>query len=181
MLADNLLTAHRLVWMALLAALVAAGAWIAIPIGPIPITLQTMFIMLTGLILGPRYAALTILLYLTAGFLGLPIFSGGKGGLATLFGPSGGFLAGFLPAAILAGFAGRLSFALAQMSILTIAIFLDLALGSLQMMRVLEISPGTALAAGFLPFLPGDILKGAAALMIFRFLDARQMLPVRQC
>ena len=73
----------------------AAGALIKIPLWPVAITLQTFFVILSGIILGPRYGALSQLVYIIIGLLGLPVFSGG-GGLAYLMQPSFGYLIGFV-------------------------------------------------------------------------------------
>jgi biotin transporter BioY len=69
----------------------------------VPITGQTFAVLLIGAVLGSRRGALSILLYLGWGAMGLPVFSGGGGGIATLAGPTGGYLAGFVPAAFLVG------------------------------------------------------------------------------
>ncbi len=179
----NLTAIHRLVWTALLAALIAVGAIIAIPVGPlspVPVTLQTLFVLLSGLILGPRGGAVVILLYWAAGALGLPVFAGGKAGLAVFIGPSGGFLTGFLPSAFIAGLAGGLPLKPAKKVLLycMAASALTLAMGALQMMLVLDISLAKAMAAGVTPFLPGGILKCLAASAVYRFLASHRLLPL---
>ena len=82
-------------YASLLAALTAVGAYIAIPIGPVPIVLQNLFVYLTGLLLGSRWGLMGIAAYLLAGAVGLPVFAGGKGGIGHLVGPTGGYLLGF--------------------------------------------------------------------------------------
>jgi biotin transport system substrate-specific component len=91
------------VYASLMAALVAAGAYLAIPIGPVPIVLQNLFVFLSGLLLGPRWGAASIGVYLLAGSLGLPVFAGGVGGIGRFVGPTGGYLLGFLPAVYVIG------------------------------------------------------------------------------
>jgi biotin transport system substrate-specific component len=178
----SLTAIHRLVWIALLAALTAAGAVIAVPLGPlspVPITLQTMFVLLSGLILGSRGGAAAVLLYLAAGGLGLPVFAGGRGGLAMLLGPTGGFMLGFLLAAMLCGLAkrhGRPSFPRDALLCAAGAAVILLA-GSLRLMSVLDVSFGKALLAGAVPFLPGEAIKCCAAAGIHRFLASRRLLP----
>jgi biotin transport system substrate-specific component len=86
----------------LCAALSAAGAFIKIPLWPVAITLQTFFVILSGIILGPRYGALSQLVYLILGLLGLPVFSGG-GGLSYIMRPSFGYLIGFIAAPLAVG------------------------------------------------------------------------------
>lgn len=72
--------------------------------GPVPITLQTFGVLLTGAVLGAKRGFLAVLLYLALGAAGLPVFADGKSGLAVLVGPTGGYLAGFAFAAALCGF-----------------------------------------------------------------------------
>jgi biotin transport system substrate-specific component len=85
-----------MVYASLLAALTAATALISIPVGDVPVVLYNFFILLMGLLLGRRWGTASIAVYLLAGSLGLPVFAGGKGGLAILLGPTGGYLIGFL-------------------------------------------------------------------------------------
>lgn len=81
---------------ALIAALVGAGALIALPVGPVPITLQTLVVAVAALVLTPAEAFLALALYVAVGAVGAPVFSGGNGGIGVLLGPTGGFLAGFV-------------------------------------------------------------------------------------
>ncbi len=96
---------HRTVLVALAAASVAVGAFIAIPLpfSPVPIVLQNFFILLMALVLGPRMGTASVALYLLIGALGLPVFAGGKGGFAHFYGPTGGYLVSFLLSAWITG------------------------------------------------------------------------------
>ena len=91
------------------ALLVAAAVVPGIPVGPlgVPITLQTLAVMLTGLVLGPGRATAAVLLYLLIGFVGLPVFSRGQSGLQVLAGPTAGYLVSFAVAALVLGLASR--------------------------------------------------------------------------
>lgn len=80
----------------LFAALLAICAWICIPVGDLPITLQTCGVFLALLCLGGKWGTLSILIYLLLGAVGLPVFSAFQGGFGVLLGPTGGFLRGFL-------------------------------------------------------------------------------------
>lgn len=96
-----------LVLVALFAAIIvvlAALPPVVLPWVPVPITLQTFGVMLTGLVLGPRRAALVLTLYVALALLGLPILPGGRAGLAVLMGPTGGFLLGMIPGAFVVGY-----------------------------------------------------------------------------
>ena len=92
---------YDLVLISISAALITVSSWISIPLGPVPFTLQTMDILAVMLACGGRKGTLSILVYLALGFCGVPVFAGFKGGVAALIGPTGGFLAGFLLAALL--------------------------------------------------------------------------------
>ena len=86
------------VFASLLAALMAAGAYLSIPIGPVPIVLQNMFVLLAGLLLGSRWGLAGVAAYFLTGLCGLPVFAGGLGGIGRIVGPTGGYLIGYLPA-----------------------------------------------------------------------------------
>lgn len=172
---------HKLVLAALMAALTAAGAYMAIPIGPVPIVLQSLFVILSGLILGSRWAAASMAIYLLAGIIGLPVFAGGGGGPAKLIGPTGGYLVGFLLAAYLIGLVaersnGRLWINLLGLVAGSLLIYLC---GVAWLKTILDVSLNKALAMGMWPFLPGDALKIAAALALERSLRPMIASPQR--
>ena len=93
-----------LVLSALFAALISAGSFLIIPLpGGIPIVLQDMMAMLSGLILGPVYGAIAVAVFLVLGSIGLPVFSGKAGLHVITAGPTGGFLIGYMVAAFFGG------------------------------------------------------------------------------
>src|SRR3989338_5096636 len=94
-----------LVFSALFAALTAAIAPFKIPLGftPVPITLQTLAVLMSGAMLGPYYGALAMILYVVVGALGLPVFAGGGSGIGALLGPTGGYLISYFIAAFVIG------------------------------------------------------------------------------
>ncbi|MCL2008777.1 MAG: biotin transporter BioY [Treponema sp.] len=157
---------------ALFAALIAAGAFIAIPIGPVPIVLQNMFAVLSGLVLGPVMGSAAVGLYLLAGLLNLPVFAGGGGGIARFAGPTGGFLVGYLLAALIAGLIpGRpvegSSVSRVRLIAAVIASFLVVYLPGLIWLKIrLDLNLTATFTIGFLPFVPGDIIKAVAAVLI---------------
>ncbi|UTT71371.1 biotin transporter BioY [Arthrobacter sp. DNA4] len=166
--------AQSLALISVFAALIAASAIIpGIPVGGfgVPITLQTLAIMVTGLVLGGSRAAAAVALYLLLAFAGLPIFSGGRAGLAVLAGGSAGYIVGFLLAALLVGIAAEqiirrlpakrrgLWLFLAAVVVTVVASHL---LGVLGMMVILKLSWQAAFASDLI-FYPGDILKDALA------------------
>ncbi len=87
---------------ALFAALIAAGAFVTIPLGTVPFTMQVLFVLLAGMVLGPRLGALAVAAYLCLGLVA-PVYAGGTSGVGVLFGPLGGYLWGFLLAALVTG------------------------------------------------------------------------------
>jgi biotin transport system substrate-specific component len=159
---------RMMIYGALMAALIAVGAYIVIPIGPVPIVLQNLFVLLAGLLLGSRWAAICVTVYLIAGVCGLPVFSGGGGGLGKLFGPTGGYLVGFLPAAFFVGWisdhmAENVFFKVASMVGASLIIY---GCGIFWLMHVTHLAVHKALAVGAYPFIIGDILKIAVAVPI---------------
>ncbi len=96
---------RELALITLFAALTALGARVVIPLPftPVPVTLQVLFPLLAGLLLGSKRGALSQAEYLAAGLAGLPVFAKGGAGLAYLFGPTGGYLLGFVVAAFVVG------------------------------------------------------------------------------
>ncbi len=159
---NMLLTAHDMVKVSLFASLTAAGSFVYLPLpfNPVPITLQTFFTYLSGIILGPLLGPLSQLIYILLGCLNLPVFAGGTAGLGTLFGPTGGYLWGFLAASGIIGLMakGQRSFwrlVLAMVSG-TIAIYV---FGLAQLIFVAHLSLTQACWAGMVVFLPGDLVK----------------------
>ncbi len=96
---------YDIVWIVGCSLFIALSAQIAIPLpfSPVPITGQTLAVLLVGALLGSQRGVLAVLVYLTEGFAGLPVFSGGTAGLARLAGPTGGYLVGLLAAAFITG------------------------------------------------------------------------------
>jgi biotin transport system substrate-specific component len=159
--------------VALFAALIAVGAFIAVPfLGPVPFTLQPLVVLLAGMLLGPRLAPLSVLVYLGLGLIA-PVYAGGQAGLGTLLGPTGGYLMGFLLAAWVTGvvsWAGRPS--LARFLLAGCLGLVPLyALGATWLAFHLEIdSLWGVLVAGVLQFVPLDVLKAAVAASLARAL-----------
>lgn len=148
-------------------AMTAVFSWISIPFIPVPITLQTLAVLLTGTIM-KRYAGIPMILYLILGAVGLPIFHNGTAGLGVLLGPTGGYIMGFIPAAIVIGLAyEKVSEKLHIMGLAagTLVIYV-FGLSWLMISVPMELIPATTV--GMLPFIPGDIIKATAAFLITR-------------
>src|SRR5215204_6140633 len=109
---DELLNVAMMTRAALMAAVTAVAAQIAIPLpfSPVPFTLQVLGVILSGLLLGPRYGALAQAIYLLIGAVGVPVFAQFRGGLGVLLGPTGGYLLSYPIAAAVAGLATNATF-----------------------------------------------------------------------
>jgi len=92
-----------MVYASMFGAMTAVGAWLIIPFPLVPITLQTLFLNLAAALLGGYLGALSQIIYISLGIIGLPVFAGGKAGFGVLMGPTGGYLAGFIAGAYLMG------------------------------------------------------------------------------
>ncbi len=148
----------RTVITAMFTALIASGAFIRIPIPPVPVTLQTLFVLICGLVLPLRLSLSSVGIYLFLGLVGLPVFTAG-GGFAALTGPTGGYLTGLVRAVvILSAFRpGKNVFAYAAGCFLaTVAVYIP---GLLWLRHSLSLSWEATLAAGLVPFVAGDIVK----------------------
>ncbi len=159
---------------ALCAALTAVGTFISIPLpfSPVPIVLQNFFAILTGLILGPAKAGIALALYLVAGTIGVPIFAGGRGGIAALLGPTGGYLIGYLIGAIVAGLVAgepKPEQNLPRWKVI-VATILGLCIiyvpGLIRLAMLMGGDWLKVLSGGLLPFIPGDIAKGIVLVLI---------------
>ncbi len=146
-------------------ALITLGSWVSIPFFPVPLTLQTLFVLLAGTVM-KRYAVIPVTLYIMLGALGLPVFHNGIAGIGVLLGPSGGYLIGFILAALAAGLAYEKKARLVRITGLVIATVLILIPGALWLMYSTGMMPVAALVGGVLVFLPGDTVKAYAAYLI---------------
>jgi biotin transport system substrate-specific component len=150
------------------ALLTALLAQIAIPVAgsPVPITGQTLAVVLTAAALGPGRGVAGQALYLLLGAVGLPFYSDASGGVEVVVGATGGYLVGFLPAALLIGLAARqghdrrVTRALPLFVAGQLVIF---AVGVPWLAAVADLSPAAALHAGFYPFIFGGLVKAAIA------------------
>jgi len=145
------------------------SAHVKIPFYPVPVTMQTLVVLLIGMSYGPRLGAITIAAYLAQGAMGLPVFASGAG-LLYMAGPTGGYLAGFLAASIVMGALAQRGWGKTAASTALAMIIGNLviyALGVAWLANLFGMS--VAINAGVLPFLYGDALKIviAAGLMPF--------------
>jgi biotin transport system substrate-specific component len=156
---------------ALFTALMAVAAFIAVPVGSVPFTLQVYVVLLAGLVLGARVGALSVLAYLILGLVA-PVYAGGASGLGALFGPTGGYLFGFVGAAVVSGLiAGAGERTLPRLLIAGLAGIVPIyALGATWLALQLDLSATAAVLTGIVPFVWLDVLKAVAAALTARAL-----------
>ncbi|HUH78869.1 MAG TPA: biotin transporter BioY [Methanoregula sp.] len=145
--------------------LIALGSWISVPFFSVPLTLQTLFVLLAGAVL-KRYALVPVSIYVLMGAAGLPVFHNGVAGIGILLGPTGGYLAGFIAAALIAGLAYEYPPRIIRAAGLAAATLAIYACGMAWLMYSTGIGFLPALVSGVLPFVPGDAVKAGAAWVI---------------
>jgi biotin transport system substrate-specific component len=161
---------RMVVLASLMAALMAVGAYIHIPIGPVPIVLTNLFVLLAGLLLGSRWGVASAGLYLLVGAIGMPVFYGGKGGFAHILGPTGGYLFGFALSAWITGFISERSRHALIGGIVAVIIgsLIIYCLGVPWLKMMTKMSWNKAWAIGMFPFLIGDAIKAVVAIVLAR-------------
>ena len=150
------------------AALTALAAQVAVPVpgSPVPVTGQTFAVLLTAAALGPARGLAAQALYLLAGLAGLPVFVSASHGASVVFGASGGYLAGFLAAAVIVGWGARRGAdrsPLRTLALFAIASGVIYLIGTTWLCLDTGMSASAGIAAGVTPFLPGDAAKALLA------------------
>lgn len=166
---------RMMVYASLFTALIIIGSYISIPAVPVPIVLADFFIMAAGLFLGYKWGLTSVLLWLFLGALGLPVFAGGKAGLAVFMSPTGGFLWGYVLLALAVGFiSGRGKPSLLRNVIaLLVGNILMFAVGLPWLKMIMHMNWTAALAGGLIPFIPGNIIKMVVAAILGQVLLPR--------
>ena len=157
------LTIKDLIHCSMFAALTAVGAFISIPVGPVPISLQSLFAMMSGAMLGSKKGFVSQLLYMIIGLIGIPVFAGGTGGLSSIMRPSFGFIFGFMAMAYIVGIMYENKFNIWGSALIASVVLYIIGLSYMTIIliivggnsfRLLEI-----LNMGLFVFIPGDLLK----------------------
>lgn len=175
---------------ALMGVITAAGAYITIPLpfSPVPITGQTFFVLLSGLLLGTRLGALAMVVYVVIGAVGFPVYAGGTGGVGHLIGPTGGYIFGFIAAGAVTGLIARL--AVGKGRKLRLALFIGAVVagevviyvfGIPWLAEIADLSLVKALSLGLVPFMPGDSIKAAAAVAVSEVMwEKAPFVPIKE-
>lgn len=167
------LRASTITRAALMAAVTAVAAQIAIPLQPVPFSLQVLAVILCGLLLGARVGALAQAVYVLVGAVGVPVFYSFTGGLGHILGPTGGYLISYPLAAAVAGLATTtVTTAPRVRALLTgflwgcAGLVVIYALGTTWLAVVSHLTPAQAIAAGVAPFIAFDLIKVALAALV---------------
>lgn len=168
-----------LVTAALMTALIAVCAQISMPLPPIPASMSVFAVLLCGALLGPRWGVCAAGSYVLMGAVGLPVFAGFHGGPNVLFGPSGGYLAGYILCAGAVGFlSGRLPCTVRYLfASMVLALPFCYVPGMLWMKLITRMDWFSAAMAGVIVFLPGDLVKALLAAMLAARLKKTLPLP----
>jgi biotin transport system substrate-specific component len=165
---------------AVMTAALCIAAPFSVPVGPVPISLATLIILLAVYILGWKWGTVSVLLYLLLGMAGLPVFSGFSGGFVKLAGPTGGYLVGYIPLALITGLAIALSdrlfttvsrhkavwIRLIQIVGMLLGTAVLYTLGTAWFCIIMDCTVSYALTLCVIPFIPGDLLKILIAILL---------------
>lgn len=165
-------TARRLavtvLGVSVFAGLTFVGANVRIPLEPVPITLQTLFVLLAGAVLGSHRGSISQLVYVGAGAFGAPVFADSLSGVGILSGPTGGYLLGFVLAPWFVGrFIGRRDALWWNTAVFFCGSLIVLSLGVIHLTIFYTHDLVKALQVGWIPFIPGDLLKVLAVTSIY--------------
>ncbi|EPY2282349.1 biotin transporter BioY [Clostridium sporogenes] len=164
-----------MIYSALFATIIGVSSYITIPlpISPVPVTAQSLAVMLAGCVLTPIQAALSMVTFLLMGVIGIPVFSGGRAGIGIIVGKTGGYLIGFFIGAIIISLLVRKNKSLVNMIIACFigGIVVVHILGSAWLGQVTSIGIKKAFLLGSAPFIPGDLIKAVVAAFIGRKLS----------
>ena len=161
--------------IAVMAAVLCILGPMALPNGPVPISLATLGVLLAAYVLGPLKGAAASAVYVILGAAGVPVFGNFTGGFGIIAGPTGGYIAGYILLALISGwfihkFYDRIWLQFAGMCLGTAVLY---ALGTAWLAHAAGMNFPEALAAGVLPFIPGDIIKMVLAIVLGRAVNRR--------
>jgi len=160
--------------IALFVAITIILSQIVVPVAPVPISLSMIAIYLSGALLGWKRGGITQIIYLLIGAVGLPVFASAKGGIPVLFGPTGGYIFGYVVATIIIGFIiekARAMNVYVIIGAMTAGLISCYLLGTIWLGFITEIGFVKALFVGVIPFIPGDILKIVVSTLIVQKLN----------
>ena len=160
--------------IAISAAILCVAAPFVVPLGAVPLSLATLAVYISGAVLGAKRATAAVVIYLLLGAVGMPVFAGATGGIAQLFGATGGFLFGYIPCALITGLAAEKKLPAVGMTVGTLSCY---AVGTLWFTLYTSCGLWTAVGSCVLPFIVGDALKIIAAVGVSSPIRQR-LLPI---
>ena len=169
------LTTYDLVLCALCAAVTCILAPLSVPLaGEVPVSLATFAVLLSGILLGAKLGGLSQLIYVLLGSVGVPVFAGWTGGIGITLGVTGGYIIGYIPMAFIAGLIyhkfGRNASGVRKYTVMFIAMIISTAVlytfGTAWFMAQTGRTLGASMAACVIPFLPGDLIKIVAVMLV---------------
>lgn len=160
---------RRLVYCALFAAVIGIMSQIAIPTQPVPVNMAIFAVLLSGGILGKKYGALSVIVYTLLGTVGVPVFSGFRGGLGVIAGPTGGYVAGYVIIAFVTGLVCEKTCKMKYRVLFMIfSVMLCYAVGTAWYCYVMQSNVTSAMVLCVIPFIPGDLIKVILAAAVIR-------------
>ncbi|GAB6099893.1 biotin transporter BioY [Halanaerocella petrolearia] len=164
------LTTQDMVYSAVFAALISVLSYVSIPIpfSPVPVTGQSLAVMLAGAILATRQAGLSMVIFLLLGAIGVPVFSQGRAGIGVFMGPSGGYLVGYLVGAVVISLIVQNKKSYLRIGLANVigGIVVVHLLGIIWLNIITDMGLQKAFMSGSVPFIPGDLLKAVIAAII---------------
>lgn len=159
---------HSMILIAIFASITGILAQLTIPLPLVPITGQTLAIGLMATILGAKKSTYSVLLYCLMGIVGIPVFANMSSGITVLFGPTGGFIVGFIPTAFFIGyFLEKTSYTVTNAFIANIiGMFITLIFGTIWLIISAKLSFAVGMSSGFLPFIIPGIIKAYMAALV---------------
>ena len=169
MLLTNIFKSNKIVLCGIFAALTGVGAMISVPIGQVPINMVHIAIFLSAMIIGPKLAMVSQIVYILMGMVGLPVFSGFAAGLGHILGPTGGFIWSYPIVAFVSAYLFRVK---KMKPLVKVAVgilngwIITYVVGTVYYCVITDLSVNAALVICIVPFLLGDICKSVAAYIL---------------
>lgn len=148
-----------------------ASSYVSVPMYPVPVTMQTLAVLMLGAIAGPRFSAAMVVSWLGLAMMGAPVLAGGKAGLLAFAGPTAGYIAAFPIAAFLAGYVARAKHPVVHFAGFIALHVVILGMGWAWLSSLM--GPQAALATGVTPFLIGALIKSALGASLLVVLPKR--------
>lgn len=163
----------KLIYCALFSAIIAIMSQIAVPIQPVPLNMGIFGVLLCGGLLGKKYGTVSVIVYILLGMVGVPVFSGFRGGFGVIAGPTGGYIAGYIIIAFISGMVCEKTRKIKYMALfMTLSVIFCYCVGTAWYCLVMKSNIVSALMLCVIPFIPWDLIKIMLALFSVKKLQA---------